>query len=47
MACSFGACICTVERDDYCGPTCRFGISDENEACKCGHAECSVTEGRG
>jgi hypothetical protein len=48
MTCAFGPCTCTVdEKDPYCAPSCRMGISDRGEACKCGHADCSATTGKG
>jgi hypothetical protein len=46
MKCAFGPCSCTVDdRDPFCGPTCRMGIGTKKEPCKCGHGECSATEG--
>ena len=44
--CAFGPCTCPVDdRDDYCGPTCRLGIGERAEPCKCGHAGCKVSIG--
>ncbi len=46
MICAFGPCTCPVDgTDDYCGPSCRLGIGDAKEPCKCGHAECSASVG--
>lgn len=48
MECGHGPCTCPVgEDDDYCGPTCRLGIGVAAEPCKCGHADCTATEGDG
>lgn len=48
MTCAFGPCTCTVEEGvEFCGPTCRFGIGDDAEPCKCGHAGCRATRGDG
>jgi len=48
MKCAYPPCTCTVEAvDGHCGPACRMGLGDLNEACKCGHAECSSTQGSG
>jgi len=48
MTCAFGPCTCPVAgADEYCAPTCRFGVGAEGEPCKCGHSECFATSGRG
>jgi hypothetical protein len=48
MTCAFGPCTCTVAAPgDFCAPTCRMGISEVGEPCKCGHAECNATTGSG
>jgi hypothetical protein len=47
MICAFGPCTCHVEGDTHCGPACRLGISGRGEPCKCGHKECTATEGEG
>jgi hypothetical protein len=48
MICAFAPCTCPVEADgDFCLPTCRMGIGGEAEQCKCGHAECTATDGDG
>jgi hypothetical protein len=48
MTCSFVPCTCVVEATgEFCGPTCRMGIGDSGEPCKCGHAECTATSGSG
>ena len=44
--CAHEACTCEIEpRLEHCGPTCRQGIGDVGEACKCGHATCAASEG--
>ena len=46
IQCGHNACTCEVDRAlAFCGPTCRMGIGDTGEPCKCGHAECSETTG--
>jgi hypothetical protein len=46
--CAFEPCTCPVDKTiDYCGPTCRLGIGERKEPCKCGHAQCKVTIGDG
>ena len=46
MNCTHGSCTCeTVADDGYCAPTCRLGIGEPGEPCKCGHADCSATTG--
>jgi hypothetical protein len=46
MTCAFGPCTCPIwGTDEHCGPTCRLGIGEVAEPCKCGHAECSATVG--
>jgi len=46
--CGFEPCTCPVdETDPYCGPTCRLGIGERAEPCKCGHADCHVSIGEG
>lgn len=46
--CDFGPCTCVVEADGgHCAPTCRLGIGESGEPCKCGHAECKATNGSG
>jgi len=48
MECAYVPCTCSVEAvGDYCGPTCRMGIGEAGEACKCGHADCTSTSGSG
>jgi hypothetical protein len=48
MTCEFEPCTCANDDfDDYCSPTCRLGIGEAVEPCKCGHADCTATEGRG
>lgn len=48
MQCSFGPCTCPVdEAGNYCGPSCRLGIGERVEPCKCGHSRCSATTGDG
>ena len=48
MICAFAPCTCAVDADgDLCAPTCRMGLGDAAEPCKCGHAECRATQGRG
>lgn len=44
--CAFGPCTCPVdEKVNHCGPTCRLGIGERAEPCKCGHADCKVSIG--
>lgn len=46
--CAYAPCTCSVESEgDYCGPTCRMGIGETGEPCKCGHGECTATTGDG
>ena len=46
--CAFEPCGCPVERAaEFCAPTCTMKIGDKAEPCKCGHAECKATQGRG
>lgn len=46
--CEFGPCTCEVEDGlDHCGPSCRMGIGGGGESCKCGHADCTATVGKG
>jgi hypothetical protein len=46
--CAFGPCTCTIDDTDrFCGPSCRMGLGDKNEPCKCGHAGCTSTVGEG
>lgn len=48
MSCAFEPCSCSVDgTDPYCAPTCRLGIGERREPCKCGHADCEATEGNG
>ena len=48
VPCAFGPCTCMVlPVDEYCTPTCRFGLGDTREPCKCGHGECTATSGKG
>ncbi len=48
VTCSFAPCTCSVASEgDFCGPTCRMGIGEVGEPCKCGHAECLRTMGDG
>lgn len=48
MTCAFEPCTCSVDgADAYCAPTCRLGIGEQAEPCKCGHADCSATDGNG
>lgn len=48
VPCGFEPCTCEVDpRDEFCGPTCRFGLGDRKEPCKCGHGECTATSGKG
>lgn len=48
MECAYPHCTCSVESvGDYCAPTCRMGIGGTGEACKCGHADCTSTNGSG
>lgn len=44
MTCSFDPCTCNPS-EDFCSPTCRQGIGEPGEPCKCGHAECTATTG--
>lgn len=43
--CQFEACTCVIEDDTHCGPSCRLGIGEKAEPCKCGHGPCSATIG--
>ncbi|MGA9598031.1 MAG: hypothetical protein WBV06_17900 [Acidimicrobiia bacterium] len=46
--CAFEPCTCPVdEKVNHCGPTCRLGIGERAEPCKCGHAGCKVSIGEG
>jgi hypothetical protein len=45
MICQFGLCTCPIEHDTHCGPTCRLGIDEKSEPCKCGHAGGGATIG--
>ncbi len=46
--CAFGPCTCLVDDTDrFCGATCRMGIGERKEPCKCGHAMCTATVGKG
>lgn len=45
MICQFEPCTCPLKDDTHCGPTCRLGIGEKAEPCKCGHAECEATIG--
>lgn len=46
MTCAHNPCTCAVGKDgDHCGPTCRTGIGDPGEQCKCGHADCAASTG--
>jgi hypothetical protein len=48
VACAFGPCTCRVTPvDEYCTPTCRFGLGSRKEPCKCGHGDCKATSGKG
>lgn len=47
MECAFDPCTCTVENGlGHCAPTCRLGIGERSEPCKCGHADCKASKGR-
>jgi hypothetical protein len=44
--CAFAPCTCPVDdKVDHCGPTCRLGIGERAEPCKCGHAQCQASIG--
>lgn len=44
--CAYEPCTCEIDvRVEHCGPTCRQGIGDVDEACKCGHAPCTASDG--
>ena len=44
--CDFEPCGCELGGNlDYCAPTCRLGVGDKAEPCKCGHAGCEATVG--
>jgi hypothetical protein len=46
VICAHGPCTCPVEKTyEFCGPTCRMGIGEPGEPCKCGHGQCSATTG--
>ncbi len=45
MKCAFDPCTCTVDVDEHCGPSCRMGLGEDHEPCKCGHDQCSATDG--
>jgi hypothetical protein len=45
MICQFEPCTCPIDGDTHCGPTCRLGIGERSEPCKCGHTECAATIG--
>lgn len=46
MECAFGPCTYAVASSgDLCGPTCRLGVGETVEPCKCGHVACSAATG--
>ncbi len=46
MTCAFDPCTCTVDGTDaHCAPSCRMGLGEKGEPCKCGHDACSATVG--
>jgi len=48
LVCAFGPCTCLIDdKDRFCGPSCRMKLGEKKEPCKCGHAECTSTVGKG